>query len=463
MRRTATSRFVARLMAMVFVAVAGLGVQGVGISRAHAHDASADKLPEPELRFRIIAPSARGPWLLRLDNESDTKLRIAADVRLLTFEVWAPADAKARKRGRGGWARKATVCSGPKTFGLTNRFPVARELVLEPGHSYTEEFDPRLICFAKDAELFVPGARVKARFGYAPNRRRRGKTREAAPFVADSASVPRKFRPMRRLEAPTMVLSHSPPVEYGVDEAKTTSEPSGQAPGPPTTPPEGGKPRLPLPPGEEGQRIAAGKEPPPKRPRSADEASRHRPRPPRMQPRAEPVAEDDLGARMTLTATHYADARRPTDIELSVQAHNAGERPLFVALRSRMLSFRVIGPDGLVRCRRPSEQHAVPRDLFRQLHHDKHVHMNVLLAEVCPQGTFDRPGLYFAIPRLYADADGRQYGLSAMTGVVTTRDPGDPSGTHAVDDDATLIRVTHGRRPFYRGAPRQLPTRLLPQ
>lgn len=166
---------------------------------------------------------------------------------------------------------------------------------------------------------------------------------------------------------------------------------------------------------------------------------------------------------MTLTATHYADARRPTDIQLSVQAHNTGERPVFVALRSRMLSFHVLGPNGVVRCQRPSVDHAVPRDLFRTLHHGKHVHMDVLLAEVCPPGTFDRPGLYFAIPELHADADGRQYGLSAITGLVTTRDPGDPGGTHQVEDDATLIRVTRGRRSFYRARPRQLPTRVLPR
>jgi hypothetical protein len=153
---------------------------------------------------------------------------------------------------------------------------------------------------------------------------------------------------------------------------------------------------------------------------------------------------------------------RPTDVSLSVQAHNVGQRPLFIAVRSRMLSFDVEGPEGVVRCPQPSGNHKVPRDLFRLLHHTNHVHMDVMLTEVCPQGTFERPGLYLVTPTLHADAAGREYGLIAATGVVSTRDPGKVSGTHRLDDDATLVRMRRGSRPFYSEAPRTLPTRVLP-
>jgi hypothetical protein len=475
-----------------------------GLPRAEAHDKKDEALPPPPVRMRIIAPSAQGPWLLRIDNESDAKVRIPADVRLLTFQVRAPSTRSGRRSYANGWARRATTCDGPGAFGLTDHFPVRRELVLEPGHSYTEEFDPRLICFGKDAELLVPGAKVKPYLGWKP-KPRWSKRMASAPFAADAASVPRKYRPLRRLEAPTIVLSHDPPVTYGPKgegpappqqsdpkEAKPPKEASpkdkgakgdepGGAPGPPSQPPDSGMPdRLP-PPGAEGAGRADqggrqrrqghgrkghhhGDEGSPKA-ESAEQASMHRPRRKRrrLNPVTPPPPQDDLGAKMTLTATHYADARRPTGVQLSVQAHNVGERPLFVALRSRMLSFRVLGPNGMVLCRRQSVDHEVPRDLFRTLHHGKHVHMDVLLAELCPPGTFDRPGLYYAIPTLHADADGRQYGLSAVTGIVTTRDPGDPGGTHRIDDDATLIRITRGRLPFYRGRAKELPTRVLPK
>src|SRR5690606_656074 len=101
-------------------------------------------------------------------------------------------------------------------------FPVGRELILEPGHSFVEEFDPRLICFDDDAKLLVPGAMVKAYYGWLPNKKPWMKM-SVAPFVADAARVPRKYKPLRRLEAPTMVLSHAPPVEYGPVERRATA------------------------------------------------------------------------------------------------------------------------------------------------------------------------------------------------------------------------------------------------
>ncbi|MCA9622565.1 MAG: hypothetical protein KC731_26270, partial [Myxococcales bacterium] len=371
---------------------------------ASAREPAAESLPPPPVRLRIVAPSASGPWLLRIDNEADQKVRVAADVRLLSFDVQAPAS---RLRGSvdGGWTRHVTHCDGPADFSV-NHFPIDRELVLEPGQSYVEQFDPRLICFGKDADLLVPGARVKPYLGWKP---RSGKSEL---FAVDAAARPRAFRPLRRLAAPTLVLSYADPVVYGPppgsgedaakgEEAAAPSEDPkgsrhtppghhrGRPPGPPSQPPEGGAEIIDPPPGIEGhtvgERRAAAK--------SAEEATKHRPKRRNLTPRPPPPPSDDLAARMTLTTTHYSDAGRPTEVALSVQAHNAGERPVFVALRSRMLSFRVEGPDGAVECRRPSVDHAVPRDLFHKLQQGKHIHMDVLLAEVCPPGTFDRPGL----------------------------------------------------------------------
>ena len=429
---------------------------------AFAHEKGDEALPPPPVRMRVIAPSAQGPWLLRIDNEGDEHIRIAADVRLLRFEVRVPSDKPIRNTHAHGWTKRAATCDGPKAFGMGRHFPQDRELTLEPGHSYTQEFDPRLICFGKNADLLVPGAKVKPSMGW-KRRPRWSRKMEAAPFVADSAKRPRKYRPLKRIEGPSMVLSHAPSVVYG-SNTRGRSNPDD------ADEDRDKKAELPHGVGEgEGLGDGAGRgtsggvdEPRPDRARSAEEASEHRPV--RHQARKRPK-RDELGARMTLTASHYADARRPTDISLSVEAHNTGERPVFVALRSRMLSFRVEGPDGVFKCRRLSRRHHVPRDLYRSLQHGKHVHMNVMLSEVCPPGAFDRAGLYIATPRLHADADGGEYGLIALTGVVTTRDPGKPSGKHIKADDATLIRMkrSHNGRRFYRRPPAQLPTRVLPQ
>jgi hypothetical protein len=183
---------------------------------------------------------------------------------------------------------------------------------------------------------------------------------------------------------------------------------------------------------------------------------------PKPQPQPEP--QDELAAQLTLTTSRYADARRPTDIALSVTAHNTGQRPLFIALRDRMLSFMVRGPSGRVRCARQSQGHAVPRDLFRLMHHGTSLRMGVMLAEVCPPGTFDRPGLYIARPVLHADASGRQYGLNAVTGKATTRNAAALQGKRDKPPAAaTLIRVKQGRQRFYRRPPTAIPTRVLPR
>lgn len=410
-----------------------------------AHQPKDAKLAPPEVALRLIAPSAEGAWLLRIDNEGERPVRLAADIRLLTLEVRAPSASKSRwRRTRGGWDRRAVTCNGPKIFGLTQRFPARRELILEPGQSYVEQFDPRLLCFGKDAAGLVPGARVKATFGW-PDNARRGLS--SAPFVVDDARSPRENRPLRHLSAPTIVLSHGPPVTWG---PRVRGRGGKEGAGPSSKgEPAAGKPSE----GTANDDPGGGT--------SATEASRYEPqRPAAVRP---PPPKDELAAALTLTADRWADGRRPTDIALSVQAHNVGDRPVFVALRSRMLSFRIYGPDGLVKCPRATKGHEVPRDLFRTLNHDKHIHMDVMLAEVCPANTFDRPGLYWAVPTLHAEADGKEYGLSAATGEVTVRDAGTPGGSHQAGDDATLVRITRGRAPFYGSKPAAVPTRVIPE
>lgn len=445
---------------MRWLVLASVALSGAMLSGwAGAHEPADENKPPPPVRMKIIAPSAHGPWLLRIDNEGDAQVRIAADVRLLTFSVRAPSNRPVQQTHEFGWARRATVCDGPRQFGLTQHFPANREIVLDPGHSYVEEFDPRLICFGKDADLLVPGAKVKATLGWKP--KARWQKMSAAPFAADDAHHPRRFRPLRQIEAATFVLSHGQPVEYGVSPLATPEEAQEQD----LSPAErkaAGIPRGKKRPDDEDNKADEEAEPKSASPKSAEQASRYRVHAP---PPAEPAPKtvDELGAALTLTASHYADAARPGQIQLSVEAHNIGQRPIFVALRSRMLSFVVHGPDGLVKCRRKTERHEVPRDLFGTLHHGKHKHMSVLLAELCPPHAFDRPGLYVAAPILHADANGAEYGLSAVTGEVTSREPGKVGGTHRVTDDMTLVRVRFGRKPYHKEAPVQIPTRVLPR
>jgi hypothetical protein len=185
----------------------GLAVSLLALSLGTAW-AKPGKAKEPELppapaRMWVLAPSAQGQWLLRIDNEGDEPLRIAADARLLRFEVTG-------RDKRGKWQRRPAICDGPKSFGLTDTFPADRELILAPGQSWVEQFDPRLICFGEQAKLLQGGARVGPRFGW-PDPPRWSRAKERGTVAADATQVPRRYAPRRELGAPPMILSYMPP------------------------------------------------------------------------------------------------------------------------------------------------------------------------------------------------------------------------------------------------------------
>src|SRR5579863_8450192 len=46
-----------------------------------------DTRPRPEVSLAIEAPSARGTWTMRITNDGDVPVNVAADARLLRLEV----------------------------------------------------------------------------------------------------------------------------------------------------------------------------------------------------------------------------------------------------------------------------------------------------------------------------------------------------------------------------------------
>jgi hypothetical protein len=472
-------RFGARLLLAL-----SAGALVLAVAHSARADAKGDKAAKPakrapKLTMRVVAPSPQGPWLLQIDNDDDQPLRIAADVRLLSLDV-SSYNSRTRR-----WGRSAS-CNGPKAFGFETRFPADRELLLEPGNRYQEKFDPRLICFGKQARLLKAGAQVTPRYGFRGQSKWAKKSR--GPYVVDGTKLPRSIVPKRRISGPPVFLVKS-------GDAPPTLSMHGRS----STPPEmianarrQSDARDPRKSGHKKHRKGRGKgergkgeggksgdaksgeakgtagsaaKRDAKRPRHHDHGhGRHDHSHGRHRGHGAPHGGgrgggtiDELGARMALTSVPHADAKTRREIALSVEAHNTGDRPVFVALRARQLEFFIEGPDGIVHCPRRTLDHRVPRDLFRSLDSGQHIHMHLMLAEMCPAEAFQRPGLYLATPILHADATGQEYGLKAMTGVVTTRDPGDVGGTHRDDDDATLVRVRFGRLRFHRKPPRQRP------
>ncbi len=376
-------------------------------------------LPQVEARVWLIAPSPQEPWTLRIDNEGPVPLRIPADARLLRFEIQR-ADEKNPKR------TKTIKCKAPEGL-RPDGFPEARALLLAPGQSYVETFSPYLHCFGKDAAAIAGASVVRSTFGWDPGPKGTRKPPEP-PFAAQGTDHPPTHEPARGLGAPTVVLSFQPsPPSIDPEEPAPPPAPAAPAAPPPDDHPPADKPDTSRP---------AAKEP--------SEPAPAEPHPAATAPEPAPIV-DETAPRLAITAATFADASSPSRVSIGVKVENAGHRPMTVALRARMLSFRVEGPERTVECGASPATHALPREAYQKLKAGGSSSFSVLLAEVCPRDTFARQGLYRVTPTLHAQETGAEAGVTAFTAVVSAPAP-------------TLVRVRSAPEPYHRERPKAVPT-----
>jgi hypothetical protein len=362
-------------------------VQAAPPLAAKAKKESPPPLPEAQARLWVIAPETNGPWILRIDNEGTVGLRIPADVRLLRLEV-ETGEPKA----------KPVKCAVPSSM-RPSSFPEPRALLLAPGASYVEQFDPRLFCFGKNADAIKGGAVVRSRFGW-ETQKKTGKKPPEGPFAAETTEREPTVAPVRELLAPAIVLSYDEPKPDVVAEEKPA----------------------------EAAAKPAGDEP-----RKTPE-------------KAIPPLVDERAGRLEVKAPPFVDASSSRGITITVTSTNAGKRPITVALRPWMFSFHVVGPFGKdTICGGEEPRGSLPRDAFKTLKPDGSSAFTVLLGEICPRDTFERPGLYRVTPKLRAGETSPD--LEAYTATVKANKP-------------TLIRLASGPEPFYPDAPKALPPLL---
>jgi hypothetical protein len=324
----------------------------------------AAELPEPDLRVRVVAPSARGPWTLHIENEGTRWLRVPADLRLLHLVVES-GDSMGRR------ADKPVKCALPQGLRL-DTFPERSALLLGPGDVYVEDFDPRLFCFGKEAAAITGGALVQGTYGWEVPKTAR---KLDAPFAVEGTAFPAVVRPMKEVDLPSFVLSWQPPAQRLAAPATSAT----LAPEPPHDVP------------------------------SPEDAAR-----------ALPI--DENAARFELIATPHVDASSGPAVTLSVTLTNIGHRDALAAVRARGLAFEVDGPDGEVAC--PYEKHiSVAREGFQPLRPGASTTLTVLVAEACGQEIFRRPGLYTITTTLHLTEDGAEHGLAAWTGAIKAREP----------------------------------------
>jgi hypothetical protein len=370
----------------------------------HAHNRKADKepgLPEPAVHLRILARSAEGLWTMRIENDGPSPVRVPADARLLELSV-EDGNTFAKRRAR------PVKCKLPATFRGAG-FPEPRALLLAPGEAYVEKFDPRLFCFGKDAKALVGGALVHARLGW--DTPRWAKVLKP-PFVVESTEMPSTVLPLKELHAPAIVLSYGPPEP----EEPTDGDPHAD---------KGNEPKADKP--EEKSAADSPEHPDPK-----DGRDEHKPAP----------VVDEHAPRIELTGSAYVDSETGFRVAITVKATNAGHRPTLVAARSRMVGFRIDGPDGPLSCGAVSgETRAISRDGFRLMAPKSSTSLTVLVEEACGRPIFKRPGLYRVTPSLHLTETGSELGIAAYTGVARAKEP-------------TLVRVWRAHDPYHPSPPR---------
>lgn len=345
------------------------------------------------IRLAVVARSPDEPWLLAVVNRGTEPARVLFDLRLLSLEVQPPAEDSAPPRRPR--IPKPILCQLPANVRPDAPEP-AFEVRLEPGEGLVDAFDPRLYCFsASNRSPLARGGRVAVRLGYPEKTRsvwRQGKREtqvleQTAPFVA------RRATPLPDLEQ----IREEAPVDTG--------------PGAPGSDADAIK-----------QLVAQPIELPPASPEPA---------PPPSTP-------------LELVTLEGSDARNARAVTAAVAIVNRSAEPSYVYFRRELVSFEVSGPGGAFTCEPGPDERAPDRQSYSRLKPGGRVTATSRLIELCPDGSFEQPGLYLVETRLEATRSGAEFGLDAFRGRLES-------------DEPVPVRVQEGATPF---APHHAPARI---
>jgi hypothetical protein len=126
-------------------------------------------------------------------------------------------------------------------------------------------------------------------------------------------------------------------------------------------------------------------------------------------------------------------ARPNVTVTFKLTNHEKVARRIYV--RRELVSFQVTGPDGTATCDPQPDERAPDRQAFTLLNANGSISLTSRLAELCPDDTFLRGGLYVVEGQLDAFATGAEYEFDAYVG-------------RLVSPRAVVVRVRSGPLPF---------------
>lgn len=353
------------------------------------------------LRFEVaeLGPDA---WAYAIVNRGTEKVAVVADPRLLRFELVPPADPNAKR-----WTPKpkTKTCELPSELkpGAVDRHFVR---VLEPGQGIVEAFDPRLYCLPEGGvSPLVPGARLTPRFGFAPKTKTLWKAGKRETVVLPDQEEP--------FVARTHQHDHEQRHGGGDREGRSDGE-RARADEAHDTGAAGGT-------GAGERKVVAEKE----LVGSVIELGADY---------AVKKTEDD-DEPLSLVMARGSDARDERQALVTVSLTSREKKPIRVYFRRELISFQVVGPDGTATCNPEPDERAPDRGAFSLLNPGGSLSATSRLVELCPEGTFARPGLYLIQARFDSTADGKEYGFDAFVGTVASSKP-------------AVLRLRSGSLPF---------------
>jgi hypothetical protein len=361
--------------AAALLPVPALAGPGSGAAGAAKPRSSADQPTPAEsdrgLRLDVSEEGPGLPWRMSIVNRGHERSLLVADPSLLWFEVRVPGK------------RRTQTCRLP--HGLFPSRPAdSAKVVLRPGEGVVHSFDPRLYCFASGGQWrLVPGAFVTPHFGWPEKKKklwRHGRLikepakKQSAPFVAGPP-------PQRHHAHDEDDAAHS----VKELEAEPFALRSTYA---------------------EWSSTRIGKD-----------------------------TEDAPTGPLELTISRGSDASRERTATIAVRLKNRSKHGVHFFLRRELVSFEVMGPEGLETCDPQPDARAPDRQAFLYLRAGHSMTIYSRLVELCPRGTFAQPGLYLVHARYDATSSGARFGLHAFVGRVVSRQPGS-------------IRIRHGAHPF---------------
>ncbi len=274
--------------------------------------------------------------------------------------------------------KKTATCKLPKDS-FPTRIDRRTVVTLAPGEGVEQSFDPRLYCFSAGGQWqLVPGALVTAHFGWPEKKKTSWKKGK------------RVVTPAPKQKAPFVA-------EPADDKADDT---------------EGSTKEI------VAQTFAL----------RSDYArwSEHG---------IKPDHEDESPIEMSTVQGSDAQAERTATIRITLK--NRSKETQTVYFRRELVKYEVMRPDGLATCDPQPDSRAPDRQAFLRLRPGRSISATSRLVELCPTGTFDKPGLYLVHARFQATETGEDFDLDGFVGEVASRGP-------------ATIRIKTGEQPLVR-------------